>query len=76
MYLTAAYELRLSNVQPNTKDALDIEVNYTALARGACRTAVEKIRGWKTEGKLEAWKKEDEMLDAADAGTTDHGATL
>lgn len=70
MYLTAAYELKLSNVQPNTQAALDIEVNYTALARGACRTAVEKIRGWKTQGKLEAWKKEDEMLDAAEANSS------
>ena len=67
MYLTAAYELKLSDVQVNTNAAKDIEVNYTALARGACRSAVEKIRGWKTQGKLEAWQKEDELLDAADA---------
>lgn len=75
VYLTAAYELKLSNVQGNTKAAREIEVDYTALARGACRSAVEKIKGWKTEGKLEAWKKEDELteraelLEAADAET-------
>lgn len=67
MYLTAAYELKLSDVQPNTEAAREIEVNYTALARGACRTAVEKIKGWKAEGKLEAWKNEDDLLDATDA---------
>ncbi|MCJ1464630.1 hypothetical protein MMC07_003243 [Pseudocyphellaria aurata] len=44
VYLTAAYELKLSNVQGNTKAARDIEVDYTALARGACRSAVKKIK--------------------------------
>ncbi|MCJ1269298.1 hypothetical protein MMC22_009189 [Lobaria immixta] len=74
LYLTAAYELKLSHVQANTNAAKDIEVNYTALARGACRSAVEKIRGWKTQGKLEAWQKEDEVLDAADARANTNNA--
>lgn len=74
LYLTAAYELKLSDVQANTNAARDIEVNYTALARGACRSAVEKIRGWKTQGKLEAWQKEDEVLDAADARANTNNA--
>ena len=59
------YELKLDNVQPGTKEAKDIEANYSALARGACRSAVEKIRSWKVEGKLALWAKEDEVLDAA-----------
>lgn len=64
VYLTAAYELKLSNVQANTQAARDIEVDYTALARGACRSAVEKIKGWKTQGKLEAWKQDEAEAEA------------
>lgn len=54
------YELKLDNVEPGTQAAKDVEVNYTALARGACENAVKDIRKWKTEGKLAAWQKEDE----------------
>ncbi|KAF4335430.1 hypothetical protein FBEOM_10718 [Fusarium beomiforme] len=60
LFLTALYELKLNNVEPGTQAAKDIEVDYTALARGACENAVKDIRKWKTEGKLAAWQKEDE----------------
>lgn len=52
------YELKLDNVEPGSKAAQDIEVNYTALARGACESAVRDIRKWKAEGKLAKWAKE------------------
>ena len=52
------YELKLDNIEPGTKAAKDIEVNYTALARGACESAVRDIRKWKAEGKLAKWEKE------------------
>ncbi|KAF5963729.1 hypothetical protein FCOIX_13731 [Fusarium coicis] len=64
LFLTAMYELKLDNVKPGTQAAKDIEVNYTALARGACENAVRDIRKWKTEGKLAAWQIEAEQ-DAA-----------
>lgn len=64
VYLTAIYELKLSNVQENTQEARDIERNYRLLAKEACRSAGEKIRGWKAEGKLEKWNKEDGLLDS------------
>jgi hypothetical protein len=54
------YELRLSDVLPGTEKAKGIEVDYRKLAQKACRSAVEDIRRWKTEGKLELWAKEDE----------------
>ncbi|CVK98969.1 uncharacterized protein FMAN_08340 [Fusarium mangiferae] len=60
LFLTAMYELKLDNVEPGTQAARDIEVNYTALARGACENAVKDIRKWKTEGKLATWQEEDE----------------
>jgi Domain of unknown function (DUF1857) len=60
------YELKLDNIQPGTKEAKDIETNYTALARGACRSAVDSIRLWKKQGKLALWADEDKVLDAAD----------
>ncbi|KAM0545781.1 hypothetical protein ACHAPJ_011205 [Fusarium lateritium] len=60
LFLTAMYELKLDNVAPGTQAAKDIEVNYTALAKGACENAVKDIRKWKTEGKLHEWQKEDE----------------
>ena len=63
LYLTAMYELKLANVEPGSAKAQEIEVNYTALARGACRDSVEKIRGWKEAGKLPIWKEEDQILD-------------
>jgi hypothetical protein len=66
LFLTAAYELKLQHVMAGTQEARDIEANYTELARGACRGAVDKIRQWKVEGKLEQWAREDEALDAAD----------
>ncbi|OBT39504.1 hypothetical protein VE00_10398 [Pseudogymnoascus sp. WSF 3629] len=65
LFLTAMYELKLAHVQPETEEAKDIETNYTALARGACRSAVEKIRLWKVQGKLAAWAEEDKLLDDA-----------
>lgn len=58
LYLTAMYELWLSDVEPGTQAAKDIEVNYTALARRACKDAVESIRKWKVTGKLAEWAKE------------------
>ena len=61
------YELKLADVEPGSPEAKEIEVNYTALARGACRHSVEKIRDWKEAGKLQKWKEEDQMLDAAAA---------
>lgn len=66
LFLTAMYELKLNNIQPGTKEAKDIETNYTALARGACRSAVENIRLWKVQGKLAKWAEEDKVLDAAE----------
>ncbi|CAD6564775.1 MAG: hypothetical protein ASARMPREDX12_004429 [Alectoria sarmentosa] len=65
LYLTAMYELKLADIEPESPRAKEIEANYTALARGACRDAVEKIRSWKVATKLQKWKEEDEMLDAA-----------
>ena len=59
LYLTAMYELWLDNVEPGSQAAQDIEVNYTALAKGACKDAVNSIRTWKTEGKLSIWAEED-----------------
>ncbi|KAF5243267.1 hypothetical protein FANTH_8276 [Fusarium anthophilum] len=59
LFLTAMYELKLDSVEPGTQAAKDIELNYTALARGACENAVKDIRKWKTEGKLAIWQKED-----------------
>lgn len=57
------YELKLSNIQPGSPEAKDIETNYTALARRACYEAVESIRRWKEDGKLQQWRAEDERLD-------------
>ena len=44
LYLTAMYELKLADIEPGSPQAKEIETNYTALARGACRDSVEKIR--------------------------------
>lgn len=71
LFLTAMYELKLANIVPGSKDARDIEANYTELARGACHDAVAKIRVWKQEGKLQKWKEEDEGLDTAAETKTD-----
>ena len=70
LYVTAMYELKLANVERGSTQAKDIEVNYTALARGACVDCVRKIRGWKVAGKLREWEEEDRALDvvAADGG--------
>ena len=57
------YELKLTDVEPGTQKAEEIKANYTTLAKGACRSGVEKIRQWKMEGKLEEWQREDEALD-------------
>lgn len=65
LYLTAMYELELTDIEPGSPQAREIETNYTALARGACRDSVEKIRSWKEDGKLEQWKGEDLKLDSA-----------
>ena len=65
LYLTAMYELRLADIEPGSPQAKEIETNYTALARGACRDSVEKTRRWKEDGKLEQWKEEDLRLDSA-----------
>ena len=65
LYLTAMYELKLADIEPGSPQAKSIETNYTALARGACRDSVEKIRRWKEDGKLEHWKEEDLRLDSA-----------
>lgn len=65
LYLTAMYELKLADILSGSPQGKEIEVNYTALARGACRDAVEKIRSWKEEGKLQKWREEDQVLDAA-----------
>lgn len=64
LFLTASYELKLHHVMAGTQEARDIEANYTALARGACRGAVDTIRQWKVMGKLAQWAREDEVLDA------------
>ena len=64
LFLTAMYELKLPNIMAGSKEAKDIEANYTALARGACRDAVANIRNWRQEGKLQKWREEDEALDA------------
>ena len=66
LFLTAVYELKLHHVMAGTPEARDIEAQYTELARGACRSAVEKIQRWKVEGKLAQWAQEDEVLDAKD----------
>ena len=59
LFLTAMYELRLANIVPGSPEAKEIEINYRALARGACRSAVEKIRIWQKEGKLAKWREDD-----------------
>ena len=68
LYLTAMYELKLTNIEKGSLQAKEIETNYTALARGACRDSVEKIRKWKEDGKLEQWKEEDLRLESAADG--------
>lgn len=65
LFLTAMYELKLATTVPGSPEAKDIETKYTALARGACRDAVAKIRVWKKEGNLQKWREEDRILDAA-----------
>ena len=60
------YELRLADVQPGSQRARDIAKEYTALARGACWSAVRDIRVWKEEGKLEVWRREDEQEEEED----------
>lgn len=67
LFLTAMYELWLDNVEPGSQAAKDIEVNYRALAQGACKNAVRDIRKWKVEGKLDAWAQEDKEVDAITA---------
>ena len=59
------HELKLADIEPGSPQAKEIETNYIALARGACRDSVEKIRRWKEDGKLEQWKEEDLRLDSA-----------
>ena len=49
--MTAIYELELADIEPGSPQAKEIETNYTALARGACRDTVEKIRRWKEDGR-------------------------
>lgn len=52
LYLTAFYELRMPDIRPGTAEARDIEVRYSALARGAARTTIETIRKFKVDGIL------------------------
>lgn len=54
LYLTAMYELRVNGVVPGSPKAKEIETSYAQLARGAALTAVEKIRSWKVENRLDA----------------------
>ena len=68
------YELKLTNIEAGSSQAKEIETNYTALARGACRDSVEKIRRWKEDGKLEQWKVEDLRLNSAVDGIDEGSA--
>lgn len=52
LFLTAAYELWLDGVEEGSKQAEDIRVQYTALARGATKDAVQTFRRWKKEGTI------------------------
>ena len=72
LYLTAMYELKLSDILPGSPEAKEIEVNYTALARSACHDAVAKIRSWREEGKLQMWREEDEKLEATPVKKVNH----
>ncbi|KAJ5940502.1 hypothetical protein N7516_000670 [Penicillium verrucosum] len=54
LFLTAMYELRVEGVIPGSPEANAIETNYAQLAKGAAITAVEKIRLWKVEDRLDA----------------------
>lgn len=54
LFLTAMYELRVNSVVPGSSEAKDIETNYAQLAKGAALTAVERIRLWKVEDRLDA----------------------
>jgi hypothetical protein len=54
LYLTAMYELHVNGVVPGSAEAKAIETNYAQLAMGAALTAVERIRLWKVEDRLDA----------------------
>jgi hypothetical protein len=53
LYLTAVYELHVHGVVPGSERAKEIQEEYSALARGAARTVVARIREWKSNGTLE-----------------------
>lgn len=57
LFLTAAYELHVPDVVPGSERAKEIQEKYSALARGAARTVVAKIREWKSNGTLEQWRQ-------------------
>jgi len=54
LFLTAMYELRVNGVVSGSPEAKAIETNYAQLAKGAALTAVERIRLWKVEDRLDA----------------------
>ncbi len=60
LYLTGMYELKLPGVRVGTEEADRIDKEYRELTKKACKGAVEKIRGWKEEGRLAVWAGEDE----------------
>ena len=53
LVLTARYELRVHGVTAGSPEAKAIETNYAQLAKGAALTAVERIRSWSVEGRLD-----------------------
>ncbi|KAJ5107503.1 hypothetical protein N7456_004178 [Penicillium angulare] len=54
LYLTAMYELRVNGVETGSTEAKAMETNYAQLAKGAALTAVERIRLWKVEDRLDS----------------------
>jgi hypothetical protein len=54
---------KLSQLMPRTLTPSQTNrIQYTALARGACRNAVKDIRSWKVQGKLATWAAEDAAI--------------
>lgn len=53
LFLTAIYELKMPEVEPGSAKASEVETNYTALARGAANSVVQKVREWKVDDKLD-----------------------
>ena len=58
IFMVAIYELKMSNVTPESEEAEKITKDYTALAHKACQEGVETIRGWKRQGRLEKMRSE------------------